>query len=49
MQPEVMEFRTPPSQPSTHEVLSRISEQLDELNKQERKKSEASGGTSGSS
>ena len=49
MQPEVMELRTPPSQPSPHEVLSRISEQLDELNKQAGKKSEASRGTSRSS
>ncbi|MGA2239266.1 MAG: hypothetical protein ABSG74_08650 [Candidatus Bathyarchaeia archaeon] len=49
MQPEVMELRTPPSQPSPHEVLSRISEQLDELNKQAGKKSEASRETSRSS
>jgi hypothetical protein len=41
MRPDVLELRSPPSQPTSREVLSRVSELLDELNKQGRKKSRA--------
>jgi hypothetical protein len=42
LRPAVMEFRIPPFGLSTHEVLAKISEQLDELTKRRTKKGEES-------
>lgn len=46
LRPAVLEFRIPPLTLSTHEVLAKISEQLDELSKRGAKKEETSGKTS---